>query len=192
MVSGFCDAQIEVNAYVTDASINFNTGAVNPGSVHIINTATNQIVGSPIPVGFLPVGVSVSPDGRYAYISNNAGSTISIIDTVSRAVVGSISVPTGPLGVATTPDAKQVYATSPGLIFNNSGQGGPDFSGNAVSVINAATKTLSGAVTAGTGPIGVAFTPDGSRAYVANNGSDSVSVINTATNSVALSIPVGN
>jgi DNA-binding beta-propeller fold protein YncE len=82
LAAGFSDAQIEVNAYVTDASINFNTGTVNPGNVHIINTATNQIVGSPIPVGFLPIGVSVSPDGRYAYISNNAGSTISIIDTV--------------------------------------------------------------------------------------------------------------
>ena len=57
----FRDAQIEVNAHVTDASINFNTGTVNPGSVHIINTATNQIVGSRHSGWISPVGVSVSP-----------------------------------------------------------------------------------------------------------------------------------
>ena len=51
---------------------------------------------------------------------------------------------------------------------------------------------MAGTITAGTGAFGVAFTPDGAHAYVANNGSNSVSVINTATKSVALSIPVGN
>jgi YVTN family beta-propeller protein len=37
----------------------------------------------------------------------------------------------------------------------------------------------------------VAITPDGTRAYVTNSSSASVSVINTATNTVIASIPVG-
>ena len=184
-----CDAQIQVNAYIPDAAVtNFgNAATFNQGRVFVIDTATNQPVGSPISVGFLPAGVSVTPDGRYVYITNNGSSAISVIDTVSRAVVGSITVPTGPIGVATSPDAKQVYATSPGLIPDNRG-----FEGNVVSIVNSATNTLAGVITAGTGALGVAFTPDGAHAYVANNGSNSVSVINTATKSVALSIPVGN
>ncbi|MDJ0106300.1 beta-propeller fold lactonase family protein, partial [Rhodococcus erythropolis] len=38
---------------------------------------------------------------------------------------------------------------------------------------------------------GVAITPDGGRIYVTNLGSDSVSVIETATNTVAATVPVG-
>ena len=189
LFAGFCDAQIQVNAYIPDAAVTSfgDTPAFNQGRVFVLDTATNQAVGSPIPVGFLPAGVSVTPDGRYAYITNNASDTISVIDTVSRAVVATINVPAGPIGVATSPDAKQVYATSPGLIPDNRG-----FEGNAVSIVNTATNTLAGAITAGTGAIGVAFTPDGAHVYVANNSSSSVSLINTATKSVALSIPVGD
>jgi YVTN family beta-propeller protein len=44
----------------------------------------------------------------------------------------------------------------------------------------------------GSVPIGVAVTPDGSKVFVANQGSGSVSVIATATNTVTGSpIPVG-
>jgi YVTN family beta-propeller protein len=43
----------------------------------------------------------------------------------------------------------------------------------------------------GTDPSGVAVTPDGKRVYVANRESGTVSVIHTATNTVAKTIPVG-
>ena len=190
LTAGFCGAQIQVNAYIPDAAVTSfgNAATFNQGRVFVIDTATKQPLGSPISVGFLPAGVSVTPDGRYVYITNNGSNTISAIDTVSRAVVGSINVLTGPIGVASSPDAKQIYATSPGFIPNNSGS----FEGNAVSIVNSATNSLAGAIIAGSGAFGVAFTPDGARAYVANNGSGSVSVINTATKNVALSIPVGN
>jgi YVTN family beta-propeller protein len=42
-------------------------------------------------------------------------------------------------------------------------------------------------------PVGVVFTPDGTKAYVTNLGSNNVSVISTATNTVVgAPIPVGN
>jgi YVTN family beta-propeller protein/autotransporter-associated beta strand protein len=182
-----CDAQIEVDAYIPSASVNISNGqpTFNQGQVFVVDTATNQPVGSPISVGFLPAGVTVTPDGRYVYVTNNGSGTISVIDTASQTAVGSINVAPGPIGVAATPNASLVYATSPGMIFSN-------FDGKTVSVINEGTNALVGSLTSGTAPIGVTFTPDGAQAYVANSGSNSVSVINTATNVVALSIPVGN
>jgi outer membrane autotransporter protein len=183
-----CDAQIQVNAYIPSASVNVSNGqpTFNPGQVFIVDTATNQVVGSPISVGLLPAGVTVTPDGRYAYITNNGSGTISVIDTASQTAVGSIKVAPGPIGIAASPNASLVFATSPGTIFANS------FDGQTVSVIDKGTNALVGSLTSGTGPIGVAFTPDGTQAYIANSGSNSVSVINTASNVVALSIPVGN
>jgi YVTN family beta-propeller protein len=40
-------------------------------------------------------------------------------------------------------------------------------------------------------PRGVAISPDGSRAYVGNQGSNSVSVIDTASNTVIATVAVG-
>jgi YVTN family beta-propeller protein len=36
----------------------------NSGTVSVIDTATNTVVGSPIPVGGLPMGVAVIPDAE--------------------------------------------------------------------------------------------------------------------------------
>jgi YVTN family beta-propeller protein len=56
------------------------------------------------------------------------------------------------------------------------------------------TPTQTTTVSVGTNPQGIAFTPDGSRAYVANSGGSSttVSVVDTATNTVSSTITVGS
>jgi YVTN family beta-propeller protein len=57
-----------------------------------------------------------------------------------------------------------------------------------VSVIDTATNTVTATVNVGTGPGGVAVTPDGTKVYVANFYSNNVSVIDTATNTVTATI----
>lgn len=53
------------------------------------------------------------------------------------------------------------------------------------------TRSDPSAASVGSSPIGVGVTPDGSKAYVVNNASGTVSVINTATNAVVATITVG-
>ncbi|MFF9073853.1 YncE family protein, partial [Streptomyces sp. NPDC014872] len=50
------------NAYVANVSSN---------SVSVIDTATNAVVGSPIPVGDNPLDVAVTPNGQRAYVTNS-------------------------------------------------------------------------------------------------------------------------
>ena len=57
-------------------------------------------------------------------------------------------------------------------------------SDNTVSVIKTANRAVVATIPVGNEPLGVAFTPDGTQAYVANIGSNTVSVIATATNTV--------
>ena len=69
-------------------------------------------------------------------------------------------------------------------------------SDGTVSAIDTATNTVVANITVGVIPVGVAITPDGTQAYVANFGSHfvsdgTVSVIDTATNTVVATIPVG-
>jgi YVTN family beta-propeller protein len=57
-------------------------------------------------------------------------------------------------------------------------------------VIDTAGNTVVATVTVGSTPLGVAITPNGASAYVTNNGSDSISVINTGTNTVPATVTV--
>ena len=43
--------------------------ATTVNQVVVVDTQTNQIVGSPIPVGTNPHGVAITPDGQRAYVS---------------------------------------------------------------------------------------------------------------------------
>ncbi|MFN3377724.1 MAG: YncE family protein, partial [Burkholderiaceae bacterium] len=76
-----------------------------PGAVWAIDTATNAVVAK-VPVGMHPAHVVVSPDGRFAYITNGDDNTVSVIDTAARSLVATI--PVGKGVVAQMPVAGEV------------------------------------------------------------------------------------
>jgi len=158
-------------------------------TVSAIHTATNS-VSATIPVGASPFGVAVTPDGTKVYVARSRGrgghfgggrrpDSVSVIETVTNAVIATVPVGFSPFGVAVTPDGSKVYVANS--------------SSNTVSVIDTVTNAVIATVPVGLGAAGVAVTPDGNKVYVANEGSNTVSVIDTATNTVIGSpIPVGD
>ena len=147
-------------------------------SVSVINTQTNEVVGSPIEVGTFPDGIAITPDGSSAYVINYDSKDVSVIDTQTNEVVGSpIEVGTEPDGIAITPDGKTVYVIN--------------YGSKDVSVIDTQTNEVVGSpIEVGTKPVGIAITPDGQSAYVVNSVSGTLSVIDTQTNQV-LGSPIG-
>src|SRR6516164_6302761 len=148
----------------------------NEGSstVSVISTATNTVTGIPIPVGSLPIGVAVTPDGSRVYVANQGAvegvGTVSVISTATNTVTG-IPIPVGsyPFGLAVTPDGSKVYVTN------------AVYATGTVSVISTATNTVTGIpISVGRAPVGVAVTPDGSKVYVANRNDGTVSMISKA------------
>jgi YVTN family beta-propeller protein len=145
---------------------------------------------------------SNSHNASYAYITNLESGNVSVIDTINNTVTATVPVRSHPFGVAVSPDRKKVY------VANN----GDD----NVSVIDTATKNITGTVPigvdpAGYFPFGVAVSPDGERVYVTNTYKGcvtkackgrkhsneeenhfSVHVIDTATNTVTDTVPVGS
>ena len=65
-------------------------------------------------MGTNPIGVSVTPDGRRAYIANRGSSNISVIDTTTNTVVKTIPVGSLVFRVAITPNGTRVYVANNG------------------------------------------------------------------------------
>ena len=102
-------------AYVT----NFNAGTVS-----VIDTATNAVVGSAIPVVSNPFGIAITPDGTKAYVTNFNAGTVSVINTATNAVVGSaIPVGSAPTGIAICPAAvvPPTTPTDPAVVLKFTG-----------------------------------------------------------------------
>jgi YVTN family beta-propeller protein len=72
------------------------------GTVSVIDTAANAVVGTPIPVGKEPFGVAVTPDGKHAYDANRGSNNVSVIDTATNMVVATVVVGNVPFNVAVT------------------------------------------------------------------------------------------
>ncbi|WP_198320906.1 PxKF domain-containing protein [Azohydromonas aeria] len=153
-------------------------GSVSGGNVAVISTVTHQVVAT-IRAGASPSGVAASPDGSRIYVANWGSNNVLVISTDTNAVIADIPVGVSPYGVAVSPDGTHVYVA-------NLGRG--DLS--TVSVISAASNTVVADIPA-RAPFGVAVTPDGKRVYVTEIAGSSVAVIDTATNAVIATVPVG-
>ena len=146
---------------------------VDSNEVVFINTSDFSQVVKTLRVGSAPRGVAVEPNGRYAYVANSDNDTVSQISLSARDIVDTIDLDEGaePWGVAARYDNENatpiVYVTN-----HNAG---------TVTVIGEDNETTT--IRVGNEPIGVAVTPDGKYVYVANSDDNTVSIIDTETES---------
>ncbi len=152
-------------------------------SVSVINTAINSVV-TTIPVRNLPFAISVSHDGSLVYVAHFIGSYVTVISSSTNKVIDTIPVlAAGSISLATSPDGKLLYV----------GTGRPPSNGNTqyiVQVIDILSKSLITNIVVGQNPFDILVSPDGSRIYTANGGSNNVTVINATTNTVITTVPV--
>jgi YVTN family beta-propeller protein len=138
-------------------------------------------IGETIPAGQTPGFVAISPNGRLAYVANRAAGVVTVIDTAVDKVTATIPVTAGPPQyLAFAPDGKRVYVS----IFND------QKTINLVGVLDTTSNSIVSTIPVGTRPYALAVTPDGSRLYVPNHDSGTVSVIDTATSKVTTDIKV--
>jgi YVTN family beta-propeller protein len=141
--------------------------------------------------------VAITPDGTHAFVTNQFDNTVSVIDTANNKVVATIPVGSFATGVAITPAG--THPTEPVDRRHPTSAYVTNQLDGTVSVIDTANNTVVATIPVQVDPSGVAITPDGTRAYVANTaGNDqanqfdrTVSMINTARNTVVATILVG-
>lgn len=137
--------------------------------------------------GFI-TGMALSVDESRLFVANHQGGDVAVIDTAARQVTHRI-----PMGTSTDPynASKFPYAVLPSadgskLYVSNWKEG--DIAVLSVRSPDAAAVTKH--VPVGQHPNAMIFSPAGDRLFVANANSDSVSVLDTATDSVLYEIDV--
>jgi LPXTG-motif cell wall-anchored protein len=169
---------------VATAVVAMTTLAVSP----MANAAPNTV--TTLDGFFSASGVAFSPDGALAYVVSNEDGTlgglagVTVVDTrtltrVSDLVSSGLASAGVNNAITMSPDGTKAYV---GL------------SAGIVKPFSPATLTFGPAITVGAGGVGqTVFSPDGTKAYVAvsgNGSGQSVAVLNVATDTVVVTIPV--
>jgi len=194
---------LDVNAggYLTTVTCFPNSPPGTTGSIEIPCGQTVSLVSDGAPTSY-PMGISISPDGKTAYVVLDNNDTLTKIDlTQAKPVEGQeIRVGNVPHSVIVSPDGTTAYVSNEaGRIakekdFQGYSNGTPvvaeyptgSTSTGTVSVVNLASFTVTGSINVGLHPTGLTFY--GHYLLVANAYSDSISVIDTTTNVVAQTI----
>jgi YVTN family beta-propeller protein len=118
-------------------------------------------VAGKIQVGQTPSYVQVAPNGQFAYVANPSAGTITVINTATDLVSGTIKIPQGPPQfVSFSPDSRTAYVS----VYNTRG------SVHLIAFIDTATGTVTSAVPVDNFTPGPSTTsPDGRYLYVPNH-----------------------
>ena len=184
--------------------------------VAVIDISTNQVI-TEIPVGSYPIRIAMTLDRRKAFISNAHSANISVLDTVERTNIATISVSTKPGESTITPDGRRLFVVH-GVPEEEESASEPAASADAfqsdewwrasspasdwaepvtdiicpVSIIDTATNLLiTTAFIPGHSAKDILFTLDGRFAYIANPSLGEVDVMDTTTYQVT-SVPTGS
>lgn len=173
-------------AYVAN---NNNYKIAMSDNVSVLNLTNNTVVTTINDASFMePYTVTMNAAGTKAYVTNSIGTTISIIDTISNTVEGTIVGLDGPSGMVITPDGIRAYV-------NNYGAGMSSGMVMTVRIVDLNTNMVIGApIIVGLAPAAIAISPDGRFVYTinyvdGNPGTGTMSVIQTSNNTVIATIP---
>jgi len=143
------------------------------GSVHVIDPATQSVVGH---IDGVPVnhGVQASADGTRIYVSSEALSSVMVVDTRTMEIIETIQVSARPNNIALTPDGKKLYVA----IIARPG---------AVDVIDTERMEVVKHIPHPGGLHNIYVTPDGKYAVAGSISGDRMTVYDTSTDEEAWS-----
>src|SRR6266566_416913 len=161
--------------------------ATSPNLVTVIDASANTVACT-IMVGNGPTNLAVSPDSSQLFVENDTDATVTVVNLADGSITATLTL-TGVIApmtanLAVSPDNSRVYVASLPATLTPTTQA-------SLNVIALPSLTVSAAVSVVTSPaipvtgagLGVAFTPDASKAYIATEGA--TYVVTTSSDSVA-------
>src|ERR1700675_1597946 len=157
-------------------------------TVSVIDPYKNQLLGviplgNPIPGALSPLykgqllvhGLGYSPDSKTVAVVSVASNSVTLIDTATNAVKGTIYVGRSPHEAFFTPDGRELWITVRGE--------------NYVSVIDPGQMKEIRGITVADGPGMTMFTTDGKYAFVCSSFTPQLAVIDVASYQIVKEVP---
>jgi len=186
------------------------------GEVLVLDSATLELR-EVLAAGAYPAEVTLSSDGKYAFAANTFSYDVTVYDAVTRAIVKTIPVGQAPVGAwagsnnvmyvdnertkdltaidATTLEVVRTYPlgfTPAMAAMSPDGEVWVTDTDNGMVVFYAVDSDVKlGQVATAAGAHAIAFSTDGTAAYISNQEAGSVTVIDVASHAVTKTIPVG-
>jgi YVTN family beta-propeller protein len=144
----------------------------------VLNTQT-LAASAFIPTDSIPADLVVTRDGAQLYAPAYFDGTVHEISTADNSVLRTLSVGANPLATTLTPDESRLWV--------------PTFSDDEVAVVDLSSFAVVNTISGFSLPLDIAFSEDGSLAYVTGNqlGVHEVSVVDVAGGAIAGTIDVG-
>jgi len=136
-----------------------------------VATRTRQ---APIRVNYWPSRITVTPDGRWAYVASDGTSTLSLIDLSNDQVVGTVGDPGYPGPIQADPDGRSVLA------YNLHG----------LRSIDVATNILGTPTSLPNVPVSITMRPDGRSAVIAEPSPNQLRNLDLASMTFGDAIPL--
>ena len=153
-----------------------DAAAANESGVTVIDTVTNK------PVGHITTGhghheIVLNDDDTFAFVTNKASSTFSVIDVRKLDAVMQIATGKEPAAIAYSSLGKAVYVV-------NEGDG-------SIAVVGGAKHTLLARLQGEPGLRSIRISPDGRYGFALNTSKNTVHIIDLASNRVIQSVAAG-
>ena len=147
--------------------------------------------------GALLLGPHCAQAGR-AYVSNEDGESVSVVDTDTAEVVATVNVGKRPRGLKLSHDGKHLYVAVSGLPKcppsvpdEECAKLQRDVSADGIAIIDTSTLELVKLLKSGSDPEQFDLSHDGKRLFIANEDSGTLTVLNVARGQIEKSVPVG-
>jgi YVTN family beta-propeller protein len=146
-----------------------------PGSVaYVIDLTTMKFTGTTLPTGDFPQSIAVTPDGSQVWIGSWGGGRVDVFDTLTNAPLAAFNVPSAN-GIRFNPTGTRAYIAS--------GQGS-----GYVQVVDVQALQTIVQIPVGSNPHALLVSATGRHLFVTNVLSNSISLIDTSTNTVLRTI----
>lgn len=210
------DAMTHNGAFSPDGTEVWTALMAEPGTVAVLDSQTLEPKQT-IRVGNMPAEVTFSQNGRYAFAANGASNNVTVIDAATKVVVRTVPAGLNPVGAwpgndglmyvdnedgeslsaidASTLEVARTYplgftpamaATAP-----NGDLWVTDTDNGQLVFFAAGTTTRQGELATGAGAHGIAFSADGTTAFITNQTAGTLSVVDAASRTLRKTVTVG-
>ena len=182
------------NTYVTPDGKFVVAGSIPGRKINVIDQKTEEIVWTlPTSEGVRPMAFDTNPDGstKRIFVQLSGFNGFLTVDFAARKIADTIKLPELPAAERVTEGLQGAPAHGLAVTPDGTILGVLSKMNTRVYFFSLPDLKMLGESKVGHHPDWLTFTPDGTRVYVANAGSNSVSVVDVATHKEIMQIPVG-